>query len=96
VLTVKQPGARSAPLHFLSGGLFSADIHTVYEAITSPVWVSHGIRGDFRDFRGLDIVKDRPNWSVTVFETGAMPYFEQPERFCAAFDDFLQRHEADS
>lgn len=96
VLTVKQPGARFAPLYFLSGGLFSADIHTVYEAISSPVWVSHGIRGDFRDFRGLDIVKDRPNWSVTVFETGAMPYFEQPERFCAAFDDFLQRHEADS
>lgn len=95
VLTVKQPGARFAPLHFLSGGLFSADIHTVYEAIKSPVWVSHGVRGDFRDFRGLDIVTGRPNWSVTVFETGAMPYFEQPERFCAAFDDFLLRREAD-
>jgi hypothetical protein len=29
VLTARQPGARFAPLHFLSGGLFSQDIHRI-------------------------------------------------------------------
>lgn len=94
VLTTRYPGARHAPLYFLSGALFSADIHTVYEAVTNRVWVSHGVRGDFKDFRGLNIVTGKPNWSVTVFQSGAMPYFEMPEAFCAAFDDFLRRHPA--
>jgi pimeloyl-ACP methyl ester carboxylesterase len=95
VLTTRYPGARYAPLYFLSGALFSADIHTVYEAVTNPVWVSHGVRGDFKDFRGLNIVTGKPDWSVTVFQSGAMPYFEMPEAFCAAFDEFLRRHPAD-
>jgi hypothetical protein len=53
------------------------------------VWVSHGVRGDFTDYRGLHIVRGRPNWSVDVFQTGAMPYFEVPAQFNAAFDRFL-------
>lgn len=32
MLTARQPGARFAPLHFLSGGLFSNDIHLIHEA----------------------------------------------------------------
>ena len=32
VATARAPGARHAPLHFLAADLFSADIHTVYEA----------------------------------------------------------------
>lgn len=90
VLTTRQPGARFAPLYFLSGGLFSADIHTVYEAIPHPVWVSHGVRGDFTNYTGMDRVTGGGNWTVTVFQTGAMPYFEVPDAFCAAFDAFLQ------
>ena len=89
ILTARQPGAEHAPLHFLSGGLFSTDIHTVYEALRMPVWVSHGIRGDFTDYRGLGIVSSRPNWRVTVFPTGALPHFEVPERFLADYDRFL-------
>jgi pimeloyl-ACP methyl ester carboxylesterase len=89
VETVRAPGAHHAPLHFLSAGLFSADIHTVYESLTQPVWMSHGVRGDFTDYRGKRIVEGRPNWSITVFDTGAMPYFEQPDAFFVAFDAFL-------
>ena len=89
LLTTRQPGAEFAPLSFLSGALFSADIHTVYESLQTPVWVSHGVRGDFTDYRGLDLVRDRPNWQVTVMPTGAMPYFEVPSEFMAAFDRFL-------
>jgi pimeloyl-ACP methyl ester carboxylesterase len=90
VLTTRQPGAEHAPLYFLSGGLFSADIHAVYEKLALPVWMSHGTRGDFTDYRGTSIVAGRPNWRITVFPTGALPYFELAESFCAAFDAFRE------
>ena len=89
VLTTRAPGAEHAPLHFLSANLFSADIHTVYERLEMPVWMSHGVRGDFTDYRGKVIVEARPNWQFTVFPTGALPYFEVPEDFNNAYDRFL-------
>lgn len=89
ILTARQPGARHAPLHFLGAGLFSADIHTVYEALRGPVWASHGVRGDFTDYRGLALLKPQPPWRVTVFPTGALPYFEVPDAFHSEFDAFL-------
>ncbi len=89
VVTTRQPGAQHAPLHFLAAGLFSADIHTIYEQLLLPVWMSHGRCGDFTDFRSKTMIEHRPNWSFTVFQTGALPYFEVPERFCEAFDNFL-------
>ncbi len=89
LLTTKCPGAEHAPLHFLSAGLFSADIHTVYEQLGMPVWISHGVRGDFTDYRGKEIVAGRANWQFSVFPTGALPYFEVTERFCADYDRFL-------
>ena len=89
VLTTRQPGAEHAPLHFLSANLFSADVHNVYEALAMPVWMSHGVRGDFTDYRGKAIVEGRPNWSFSVFPTGALPYFEVADDFFAAYDRFL-------
>ena len=90
VLTTRQPGAEHAPLHFLSAYLFSADIHTIYETLALPVWMSHGVRGDFTDYRGKSIVAARPNWRFSVFETGALPFFEVPAEFIAAYDAFLR------
>ena len=89
VRTARAPGAEHAPLHFLAGCLFSADVHTVYESLASPVWMSHGVRGDFVDYRGKALVEGRPNWSFTVFPTGALPYFEVPTDFLAAMDRFF-------
>jgi pimeloyl-ACP methyl ester carboxylesterase len=89
VLTTRQPGAEHAPLHFLSASMFSADIHTVYESLKMPVWMSHGVRGDFVDYRGKTTVQGRPNWRIDVFPTGAMPYFERPREFSERFDAFL-------
>ena len=89
VQLARQPGARHAPLAFLSGGLFSADIFGVYESLTQPVWASHGVRGDFTDYRALALLRGRPNWHFSVFKTGALPYFERPAEFCAAFGAFL-------
>jgi pimeloyl-ACP methyl ester carboxylesterase len=91
VLTARESGARFAPLHFLAGGLFSADIHTLYQGLQQPVWMSHGVRGDFTDYRGVAIVQQRPNWRFTVFQTGALPYFEVALEFHAALDVFLQQ-----
>jgi pimeloyl-ACP methyl ester carboxylesterase len=95
VLTARQPGARFAPLHFLSGGLFSQDIHRIYEAVSQPVWMSHGVRGDFQDFRGKRLVQDRGNWHTTVYPTGALPYFETPSSFFREFDNFLAGQASD-
>jgi pimeloyl-ACP methyl ester carboxylesterase len=88
VRTAHVPNAEQAPLSFLSGGLFSADMHNVYESLRLPVWVVHGTRGDFTDYRALDLVRHRPNWQVTVMQAGAMPYFEDIDTFMAAYRVF--------
>ncbi len=89
LLTTQVPGAEHAPLHFLSATLFSADIHDIYEKLDMPVWMSHGVRGDFTDYRARVIVEARPNWRFTVFPTGALPYFEKPQDFTDPFTEFL-------
>ncbi len=90
VLTTRQPGAHHAPLHFLAAQLFSADITTVYEQLAQPVWMSHGTRGDFTDYRGAAAFAARPNWRLTVYpDTGALMYFECPDAFNADLDTFF-------
>jgi pimeloyl-ACP methyl ester carboxylesterase len=89
VLMSRYPGAHFAPLYFLSALLFSADIHNVYDAIRVPVWVSHGQRGDFVDYRQLPTFAERNQWRVSVFDTGALVYFEELRAFAEDFDRFL-------
>ena len=88
-LTAQQTGAEHAPLCFLSGQMFSADIHTVYDAVRQPVWAAHGVRGDFTDYRNLALVQGRPNWQISVYQAGAIRYFEVPTEFFVALDRFL-------
>jgi pimeloyl-ACP methyl ester carboxylesterase len=87
-ITARQPHAELAPLAFLSGILFSADIHTVYDQITLPTLVFHGTRGDFTNYRMLSIVSGKRNWRVQVLQTGAMPYFEVPQTYFTLQDNF--------
>ncbi len=90
VVSTRQPGAHFAPLHFLGAVLFSTDVNALYERLQQPVWMSHGTRGDFTDYRGKASVDNRPNWRISVFpDTGALMYFEQPAAFCADLDAFL-------
>jgi pimeloyl-ACP methyl ester carboxylesterase len=89
VLTARQPGAEYAPLYFLSGSLFSGDIDRIYEQLAHPVWMSRGTRGDFAKYRQEPIVRARRNWRFSAFESGALPFFELPEQFCSAYDEFL-------
>lgn len=59
-----QPGAEHAPFSFLSGYLFPTDTSRLYEALWLPVFVVHGARGDFVDFREAPRFARRPNWRV--------------------------------
>jgi pimeloyl-ACP methyl ester carboxylesterase len=88
-LTTHRPGARFAPYYFVSGYLFSLDITRIYESLALPVWVSHGVRGDFQDYTHVKHIS-RANWRVTQFDTGALPHFEVPIEFIHAYDTFLQ------
>jgi len=88
VATTCQPGARHAPLCFVSAGLFSADINTLYEAVRCPVWVSMATRGDFTDYQGRSTVDDRANWRFEAVPGGALPYFEDLPGFVQRLDVF--------
>jgi len=87
--TAAEPGAEHAPFAFLAGRLFSKDIRNVYEALPHSVWLPHGTRGDFRDFSGADWARRHERWTVEAFDTGALPHFEQPERFLRSYEAFL-------
>jgi pimeloyl-ACP methyl ester carboxylesterase len=79
--TTQEQVAEHAPLCFLSAQMFSADITTIYDQLRLPVWMSHGVRGDFVDYRGKARFAAQANWQFTVFESGALPYFEYPQDF---------------
>lgn len=89
-LTSHQPGAEHAPFYFVGGLLFSRDITRVYEQLRLPVLVLHGTRGDFVDYAQLDGLAGRPNWTVTVLDTGAFPHFERPDDVARTCDAFLR------
>ena len=93
-LTTHQPGAQHAPYYFVSGFLFSQDALRIYQSLTLPVWMSHGVRGDFVDYSNKTVVEGRANWTIEVFKTGAMPHFEAREAFIRSYDAFLARVEA--
>jgi pimeloyl-ACP methyl ester carboxylesterase len=89
-LTTRVPGAERAPFYFLSGFLFAADSGTVYESLPMPVWVSHGVRGDFTDYRALVPLAARMGWRVDVLPTGALPHFEVEADFVRRYNTFLE------
>ncbi|MBY6204862.1 alpha/beta fold hydrolase [Halomonas denitrificans] len=89
VRMTRHPDARYAPFHFLSGYLFSANIPAVYDELEQPVWLSHGVRGDFTDFSRASNYRDRPNWRITEYPTGALPYFEVTDEFVRDYRAFL-------
>ncbi|MCW2315462.1 pimeloyl-ACP methyl ester carboxylesterase [Rhodoblastus acidophilus] len=91
-LTTHQPGARHAPYYFVSGYLFSKDALLLYHRLSHPVWMIHGVRGDFVDYRHKSLVERHANWSIDVFQSGAFPHFEMPDAFTRAYDGFLARH----
>jgi pimeloyl-ACP methyl ester carboxylesterase len=90
-LTTHQPGAYHAPYDFVSGFLFSGDISNIYNALKLPIWMSHGVRGDFTDYSWSRSVEQKSNWTVHEFPTGALPYFELSSLFVQRYETFLDR-----
>jgi pimeloyl-ACP methyl ester carboxylesterase len=90
-LTTHQSGAYHAPYDFVSGFLFSGDISNVYGALKLPIWMSHGVRGDFTDYSWTGNVDRKSNWTVHEFPTGALSYFEMPGLFVQRYEAFLER-----
>lgn len=88
-ITTRMPGAKHAPLYFVSAFLFGADAFSLYRALGIPVWMSHGVRGDFTDYRLKHHFADKPNWRITQYATGAFPHFELPQDFTRDHDAFL-------
>jgi len=80
------PGAEHAPLQFLTGFLFSGDSGTLYRGLGAPVWVVHGVRGDFVNYEGLCTFADRTNWKIESLPTGALPHFEMIAEFSRRYD----------
>ena len=88
-LTTHQPGAQHAPYSFVSGFLFSLDIHRIYQSLAGRVWMAHGVRGDFTDYSRVGDFRTKPNWTIEIFKTGALPHFELLDEFTRSYDAFL-------
>lgn len=89
-LTSHQPGARYAPLYFVSGQLFTPDIQqAVYEQLTIPVLVIYD-RDNFVRFDTLpDVVSQYDNWQAArITPTKGLPHFEKLSEVGDALDKF--------
>jgi pimeloyl-ACP methyl ester carboxylesterase len=90
--TSHQPGARFAPLYFVSGKLFSPDIRqSVYEQLVLPVLVLFD-KDSFVRFDTLpQMAQEHPNWhTVRIAPTKGLPHFEKMADVAQALDSFWQ------
>ena len=88
--TSHQPGARFAPLRFLSGRLFTPNVAVeVYARLTQPVLVLYG-RDAYVDFARLPaFLESHKNWCAErIPGTRGMPHFEKAGETCAPLDGF--------
>jgi hypothetical protein len=60
----------------------------VYDQLSMPVWMCHGVRGDFTNYRKAERFVLRPNWRIAVFPTGALPHFEVLAQVAGTWDAF--------
>lgn len=91
--TTHQPGARYAPLYFVSGQLFTPDIReTVYEKLSIPVLVIYD-RDNFVRFDTLpDVVGEHENWQASrITPTMGLPHFEKLSEVGDALDGFWKK-----
>lgn len=89
-LTSHQPGARNAPLYFVSGQLFTPNVRErVYESLHMPVLVIYD-RDPYVRFDTLDDHMARhANWfSGRITPTLGLPQFERLPETIQALDDF--------
>jgi pimeloyl-ACP methyl ester carboxylesterase len=89
LLTVAQPGASHAPYAFVGGRLFTRGVAHLYAQLQPPVWMIHGLRGEFARVDGLKRFAPAGRWTIESIDAGAMPYFELPDEFAQRYDAFV-------
>jgi pimeloyl-ACP methyl ester carboxylesterase len=88
--TTHQPGARYAPLYFLSGQLFTQDAtERLYPGLTQPVLLLHDRDPNINFDLLPDFVRERSHWRVErIAPTLGLPHWEKPAETIAALDRF--------
>ena len=88
--TSHQPGARYAPLYFVSGKLFSPNIREeVYEKLALPVLVLHDQDAFVRFDLLPEMIEQHDNWqAVRIAPTKGLPQFEKLPEVTRALDEF--------
>jgi pimeloyl-ACP methyl ester carboxylesterase len=91
-LATHQPGARYAPLYFVSGKLFTQDIRErAYEKLSIPVLVLRDEDGFVRFDTLPDVLARHDNWrEVRIVPTKGLPQFEKLAETTQALDAFWQ------
>jgi pimeloyl-ACP methyl ester carboxylesterase len=96
--TSHQPGARFAPLRFVSGQLFSPDIReTVYEQLPMPVVALYDQDAFVRFDTLTHVVARNPHWrAMRIAPSKGLPQFERLDATIQALGSFWQDVEAKS
>jgi hypothetical protein len=85
-----QPGAEHAPLYFVSGKLFTAQVRSViYEKVKTPAIVIYD-RDAYSRFGALqDLLLKNPAWqAVRLVPSQGMPHFERTADTVEVLDAF--------
>lgn len=91
-LTTHQPGARYAPLYFVSGRLFTPDVRAeIYENLELPSLIIYD-QDPYVSFTALpDLLLAHPNWNaVRITPTRGLPHFEQLDTTTQVLDNFWE------
>lgn len=94
-LSAHQPGARFAPLHFVSGQLFTPGImKSTYAQLPQQILVVYD-QDPYTEFEALpDLLLTHPNWSaVRITPTRGLPQFEQMTTLGKVLNNFWETAE---
>jgi len=88
--TSHRPGARFAPLHFVSGKLFTPNVReAVYESLTQPALVIYDYDPNVSFDELPGVLKRCSNWHASrIVPTRGLPHWEKPSETFAALDSF--------
>ncbi len=90
--TAQQKNARHAPLYFLSGQLFSADVAgDVYAALETPTLMIYDEDPNVSFERLPALLEANPNWRAERLQPSrGLPHWEKLEETVALLEDFWQ------
>ncbi|RYE91856.1 MAG: alpha/beta hydrolase, partial [Myxococcales bacterium] len=96
-LSAHQPGAKHAPLWFLSGALFTPDAYTsLYARLRNPTLVLLD-QDAYTSFDRLpELQRDHANWEAArIHNSRGLPHFERQDETFAQVDSFFSKQSAE-